>query len=406
MSTLTGRKGEHRVYSHPRRVSWPSVLLLVGVVISGIFAPVMAVAMAALGVASKSRRGAAAAGTLVVFITASVLAWMNSNKAITGDWFWYVEHYKLLSYLPLNEYLGSSVGGIHIKPTEPVYYSIASFVSTITGANIAALAWAVTLLVYLPVGIAALLFTRAMSDRPLDVIAAVIAAMLTGLTFTLSTQLVRQEIAAALVCLAIVLLGGRRNKLGWALLVLACLTHNSAIIPAVAILIAMLFSRRSSASWRLLVLVGLGFAGLGYIYVSWIGAEAYRGASNGSISPIVIAFDIALAVTFAVTVFRNGETRVARLLMFALPAIYGFVAGVASEPLPFLRMYFYIEVFRALMVAYLVVCILRSRLRILVAAVVICVSVLYVEARIFSSPFEYDGGLVEHLLFSPFLGEL
>lgn len=76
------------------------------------------------------------------------------ERGFNGDWNWYTSHYVLLKNLDFSHYYGRQIGGIPIKFTEPIYYSISYFTSRMTGANIPALAILITFLIYIPMGYA------------------------------------------------------------------------------------------------------------------------------------------------------------------------------------------------------------------------------------------------------------
>jgi len=102
-------------------------------------------------------------------------------------------------------------------------------------------------------------------------------------------------------------------------------------------------------------------------------------------------------------IFLFVRTRLTMLRRFldilaATAIVYtGFLIGISSTPIPLLRMYFYVELFRTLMVCVIVSALLGSRYGRIAVIPVLLVSVVYVEMRIASSPFFYDGGVVEHL---------
>ena len=86
-------------------------------------------------------------------------------------------------------------------------------------------------------------------------------------------------------------------------------------------------------------------------------------------------------------------------ILAAAAIIYsGFLLGVSLAPLPFLRMYFYVELFRTLMVGAIVCAVLRLRYGTLLAVPILLTAVVYIEMRIRASPFWYGGGIVAHIL--------
>ncbi|MGQ3294299.1 MAG: EpsG family protein [Shinella sp.] len=379
----------------------------IGLATLAIFAPVLAVAAAVIGVVLTSRRAVPAAGFAAVGIVAALLAWVNAGKGIRGDWVWYTTHFGYLETLPLDQYLGQRIGQYNPEVTEPIYYALSSVVSRLTGANIEVLAVTVTLLIYVAIGTAIVLAISTYTTRGWTLVAATITGMLTGITFTLSTQLVRQEIAASFIGLGIVLFGLKKWVPGALALAAGVLSHNSALIPAAGIILAVLLAR-ANRGWFLRVVVSMGiFFALGRIYLIQSGNN-FEGRSDGTIGTAVIALDVAVLLVFGTLVLRTslGQNPVARIVLLCLPAFYGFLLAVVSQPIPLLRMYFYVEVLRALMIAFIVVWAMRGRLRIAVGVVAVIVSILYLQLRIDSSPFEYAADFLQVLFASPFLGPI
>ena len=71
---------------------------------------------------------------------------------------------------------------------------------------------------------------------------------------------------------------------------------------------------------------------------------------------------------------------------------------MSLAPTPFLRMYFYVELFRTLMVGVIVCALLRLRFGTILVVPILLAALAYVEMRIAASPFWYGGGVVAHML--------
>lgn len=381
-----------------------AILALLGLCL---LAPVVAVAGTFICATLSHRRAVPASGFATVAVVASIFAWVNVGKAISGDWVWYTTHFRYLETLPLADYLGHRIGRYNPDVTEPIYYTLSSVVARLSGANVNVLATVVTLLIYISIGVAVVLAVSSYTSDGWTLVAATIAGMLTGITFTLSTQLVRQEIAASFIGLGIVLVGMRKMAPGILVLVGGVLTHNSALIPAAGIVLAVVLAR-ANRGWflRLFVSAALFFA-LGRLYLATSGGNV-EGELEGSISTPVILMDLLIVAVFAYLVRRGPlkDNPVAHVIVLCMPAFYGFVLAVLSQPLALLRMYFYIEVLRALMVAFIVLWLMRGRLRIVIGVIAIAMSIIYVQLRIASSPFDYASDLVEVLLKSPLIESL
>ena len=345
------------------------------------------------------------AGVAALLLVAVGLASINVSKQIAGDWSWYVLHYQVVEYTKLSDYLGVGFGPVASEPTEPVYYALSRALSVITGADVGSLAVAVTLLIYIPIGLASYGISRTLTEKPFPIVVSTVAGMLVGITFTLSTQLVRQELAAALICLSIYTAARGKYLPTFMLLAFAIFTHNSSLVPAVGLLVAIYFHSRQARAYQWLLVLAAFFAA-GQIYLAVIGNSVYAGQEDGSVSSLVIIFDLTLVLLFLAR-FRSPDLSASpatRLVVFAIPSFYGFALGVAGQPLPFLRMYFYVEILRALIIVLLVASFLKHGQFVLTGIGILVFSVIYLVLRIRSSPFIYDTGPFDLLLWRPLLG--
>lgn len=322
---------------------------------------------------------------------------LNASKEISGDWSWYTNHFALLTDMPFTEYLGQRIGPFTIKITEPVYYSISYIVATVSDGRIVALSAVVTILIYAPIALAlALLCSRIPMSR-LGAWIATSAALLAGITFSLTTHLVRQEIAASLLVLSLSLHGTERRKLAVLTGVAAVCTHNSALVPVAAATVSVLLQRGNGIRGRpLTVLVAAAlfvFAGAFY---------AYRVAPNptaddGSISPLIFAIDGLLLLALLRRGGRKYSLKGTPELAMTL-AVFGiligfFLLGVASVPLALLRIYFYMESMRVLAIFLIVASLLHRRRSVPLVTPIFVAALAFFQLRLWASPFSYDMSL-------------
>lgn len=348
-----------------------------------------------------SKRVAAFGAVLMLCL---FLAWMNGEKYISGDWGWYTSHHKLLAYIPLWDYLGSQLGNIKIKLSEPVFHLISYGLANITGGDPVILAWVVTFLIYGLSGLALTVLLEQTAKGSIEIVAAVLAALAVGITFTLTTQLVRQEIATAFIVLGLVCCARDRRWIGLAFVAIGVLTHNTAVVPAGVAVVGILFARMSSRtrlkclfiSMPLSVLVGAAFvrlAGDGGFYTV--------GKSDGAVAWYVHVFDVAVFAAFALLQRKISNSQLKFFctgLLFTWLLYVAFLVGAYYEPLPFLRMYFYMESLRMLMIGISVLVLVRIIPYVISVPIMLMMAVLYVEARLMTSPFWYKGGVILHFI--------
>lgn len=347
----------------------------------------------------RSPRVAAFGTVLVVCL---FFSWMNGDKLISGDWAWYTYHNVLLKYMSFGDYLGGQFGVIRIKNSEPVYHFISFVTARLSGGNHVVLAWVVTAIVYVQSGAAIALFLGGSAKNAIQITAALFVALMVGITFTLTTQLVRQEVAAAFIVLGWAFFAKQWRFFAVVWFLLGLLSHNSAVVPFFTVAVALfLCTDHASLRTRRLLLLLPFFAMAGYLFVKYSGEGGYYtvGKSDGAVSWYVHVFDVLIFSAFSYYRKRLPELSKFSAVLAATWLLYiGFLVGAYVEPLPFLRMYFYIETMRMMMIAFVVLALFRARYYFWIVPLLMILSIVYVEARLMTSPFWYKGGVVGHLL--------
>jgi len=381
-----------------------TTLLAAGVLVSatlpvlGAFATLMM-----LAVCSRSRSLAGAASVTAIVIP---LALLNTSKSVSGDWSWYTELYSEMNSGSMNEFLGTRFGPglISIKSTEPLYYYASDVLSSATNGSIPALSASITITIYLLIGFSLTLLGQHIEVASSKIYLCLIPALLVGVTFTLTTQLVRQELALALLVLAIALTLQRRYLLTAVIVAAAVLVQNSAAIPSAAIFIGtlLLASQRPKVA---LMCATLGFAGLGFAYSRSSGAAGYLTQDNGSVSILVLGFDALLIFTLW-RVGRGNSWQRVREASSLIATIYVlliiFLVFIISLPVPFLRIYLYIEALRVLAI-FMLTYLLVTAERAWSYPVLIILTGIYFQLRLSAAPWEYSyGTLIDVLLLSPY----
>lgn len=349
-----------------------------------------------------SFRSSVVTSSTAIAVLLGLFGWMNSVKFPSSDWAWYTQHYIWLQHLDFNNYWGQRIGVFTIKSTEPTYYFIASVLSKLSGGSVPTLAWVITALIYIPAGVSVGLIAAKIVKVPLHVGVATLIALMVGITFTLTTQLVRQEIAGALLLFGFVLFYFEVRVVGILLAVIGVLSHNSAVIPFTVVVVAYWFAiSNGRLSWLRVVLLWGIFVGAGLAYLLVGPGFSYyqSGESAGEISVIVMLMDISILLSFLFIRSRLEEPKRLLNVLAAVAIIYsGFLIGVSLAPTPFLRMYFYVELLRTLMVGVIVCAVLRLRYGMLMAVPMLLMAVVYIEMRIRASPFWFGGGFISHIL--------
>ena len=387
------------------------ILLYCAVIAGAVFLPLLTavLTMALLVFISRSSIFSA---SLAIFSITAIFCFINVGKGFDGDWNWYTYHYVLLKDLNFSSYYGRQIGSIPIKLTEPIYYYVSFLTSRMTGGNIPALAVLITALIYIPVGYAIFNMVKKFLTKSYDVAFVVSVVLLTGITFTLTIQLVRQEMASAIFVVGLVLLFYKQYKSGIFIFLMACLTHNSALVPSFFTLVVLLLGkRRLSLGISTYVVVWLFALVLGVAYVYGPGASYYEsGRSDGDISQSVLLFDAALlCLTYFVhknciiNRFDDSITYMSWMLLTLAFVYSGFLLGVSVAPIPFLRMYFYVELFRALMLAIIFSVFLQRQRNLFFYMCCIVAAIGYVYVRMLRAPYFYHFDIVSVFTSTPFV---
>lgn len=360
---------------------------------------------------SLSLRNERIGRTALVVALLSFLSLFNATKQIDGDWYVYTSDFVELSKVGLWEFI--EIGGSSIRITEPAYYAFAFIISRLSGASVAALAIVTSIVIYLTYFFA---LEKLLSKYSLNRLAAavcIIFALVAGITFTVSLQLVRQFIAGSILFLYFVLLLEGKGIKAMMLFVVGTLIHNSFIVPALCLAI---LSQVWSSPWLrrhfvvlVIFLLSIGYA-TGYLLVYVVSDSIFALSSmkdDGGISSAVLAFDGLLFLTSFVGVLYfkddvNFHAKCSLITVLFLALYGGILMGAHELTLFLLRFYFYIEWFRVIGVITIVWFIVHHLKKPFAVLMIIPISFLMLEMRVVQSPFDYGGDVFEHLSGSIF----
>ncbi|STR45533.1 EpsG family protein [Iodobacter fluviatilis] len=286
--------------------------------------------------------------SILTFIFLSVYSMIIFFKPVSGDWNWYTQHYRALQSIDFLSYYGHTYGPFTIKYTEPVYYFLSFVLSRATGANVTALALVVSTIFYSVFTFSLFKLSKYFSIASWQKNIVVIAAVLLSVTPSLVLHLVRQEMASVLLFCGLVLLLTSNKRSAICFLIVSVFTHQSAAIVLGIFAFSYLLSRIPfGSSWFFAFVVSL-LMGLFYVKSGYFISEDNAGKGDGTVNPLVYLYDAILLFSFLFSVYSIKLNPVVKSIFYIFVASYmGFLLGVSPEPLPLLRMYFYVEWFRA-----------------------------------------------------------
>lgn len=385
----------------------PYILLaLLGFGMASAF-PFFAYALVGFVIACLARN--ARVGAWCAFFTAAGLfAWMNVNKSVAGDWDWYTHHYYVMHRMDLLPYFESNYSGVQARLSEPFYHLLAYVLANLTSSNVDVLAVVVTLIIYGVAAIASAKIGVFYSLRSRDSYFVVLGTLFLGITFSLTTQLVRQQIAISVLALCVVLLVSGYLRLSLFFAALCVGTHNSSVFPLLAVysvyLVNSAFPKKVFLFVGFLSLLFLAFGSVFTTISGEYGAYNFGGQDDGSVGLVTLAYDASLVAGLMVFWFLDKDgSRLCRFLFCSFLVYLSFVVGTVGDPLALLRMYFYVEAFRILIVSVILVGLMRlSKGSLVVGGASVLVGLVYCYARIESSPFDFKGNVLDYIFYSPF----
>ncbi|HEX9022764.1 MAG TPA: EpsG family protein, partial [Geobacteraceae bacterium] len=284
-------------------------------------------------------------------------------------------------------------------------------VSLISRGSVTALALVITYLIYLPYAVAVERLMGRLRLRDGLAMSCLVFALIAGLTFTQSLHLVRQYLAGTVLFLVYLwILEGQTLKviLGFTV---GVLLHNSFLIPGGLLLVSG-FLWKSNTVRRHVFGVVFGLLLLSFVagtFISqWVLDSIFAlGAmkDDGGLSSVIFLIDVGLFlaamgwlwVKRRVDGTMEKETAIAVLF---LTLFGGLLAGARDLTLFLLRFYFYTEWFRVIGLVALGRFASRGSLKPLIPWLIALVSLILLHLRIERSPWDYGGGLLDHLMGS------
>lgn len=339
--------------------------------------------------------------SIYLFIVSSfVFGIVNASKALENDWQWFARHYTyiyengLQSYFLLSQYgQGSlaSVYGIAPKVTEPFSYFIASLAGIVSGGDVAFLAVVLTVLFYASVTFAVVKTASALRGSFAGVSHGLILGLFIGATATLVLHLIRQELALALLLAAWPFVLSKRYKWALVFLIASILSHNSIIVLIVPVLLGHWIVRSGEIRKAFFVFSVLLIIGLMTFVLQSSRVDNVK--NDGSVSLLLLGLDfLILAAAIYARKFLPTNSRSIVDGIFASTILYLIAMVMASQvDLLFLRMYFYVDFFRILLLSIIAVGFSNVKLlKVSNLGLIWVVSLIFVFLRFSRSPFHFQ----------------
>jgi len=273
------------------------------------------------------------------------------------------------------------------------------------------LALAITYLIYLPYAVAVERLMERLRLKDGLALSCLVFALIAGLTFTQSLHLVRQYLAGTVLFLVYLwILEGQTLKVVLGFTV-GILLHNSFLIPGGLLLVSG-FLWTSNAVRRHVFRVVFGLLLLSFVVGTvvsrWVLDSVFAlGAmkDDGGLSSVIFVIDVGLFLAAMGWLWvkrrpdgtMEKETAIAVLF---LTLFGGLLVGARDLTLFLLRFYFYIEWFRVIGLIALCGLATRGSRKVMIPGLIALISVILLHLRIERSPWDYGGGLLDHLVGS------
>lgn len=351
-----------------------------------------------LGTAARSWARADVVGLALLI---AGFAWVNGHKTPSSDWLWYISHYQFISqngleaYFKLAEYSWSdgSISNVRPQSSEPLFYVLCLVIGWVSGGSVAALAAAVTIAVYLPVGLTAAAFARRLGQSSEVVFAVVVAVSCIGMSVMLTTHLVRQQLAVAYLFPFAYCLWRRSFVLAAILAAIAAGFHNSAMLFVGLIGSAWFIADLKSPRLRILATVGLSAVIPIVVWVLGGSARVYGSNDSSTLSLAAYAVDALLLVGLLLSSKRWPNSQLFRMVAVLAITLAGLVFWSRDINILYVRFYFYGDLLRCMALVLIVPGIVKAAPPAGVLLVALA-ALLYADARLLSSPFEFNSSLL------------
>ena len=225
-----------------------------------------------------------------------------------------------------------------------------------------------------------------------DKVFVILWIFLVGVSFTLTSQVLKQYLSIAFMAVGFAYILKENKILKPSLLfLLSIFTHNASIILMALVLTAYMFQKAIYNFYFKIFLLILAFI-LGFLFTSIIEALglsallSYGGMEEANFGITAIFDLILLSVLFAIKKSKNKKNIE---LFFAVIFVFiCFMIFVREIPILFLRIYFYMEIFRIFAGIYIYKS-LNSKDKNLLFIFIIFFGPIYWNLKLFSSSWDY-----------------
>jgi hypothetical protein len=346
----------------------------------------------------------------VVFLLLVSVIFINIYKYPDGDIVWYYAHHVWLMNGSLLSYFDLTIEGVQAKYTEPIFHLFSYFSSKIFNADREIFVALIALLIYGLFLISTLLISNKLKLKKVSVFSALVLVLGVGVTFTISTHLVRQLMAAGFLFLSISLFFCNFKRVSFLFSVFAILTHNSIAIMVLMWLSAIYFVYRKF-DYKVVYFIIFCFI-VNYSSPSFVdflegSSDAVLSGDDGVISVFSYLMDVFLFFLVSLLFWLNKKNKklsefevryVEFVVVFAFIFLF-FLNSISISSFLLLRYSFFMDLIRSIMLISLI-CMLAKisffRMKFM-SVLFLVVALISMQSRINSSTFIYKFDYIDAL---------
>lgn len=337
----------------------------------------------------------------------------NYFRVPSSDWAWYVRHYGYIMDNGIQPYLAlanrphadlHTLLGVRPAITEPIFYIYMYVAGLLIGPNVAVFGFVTSFIFYITISISTIILARKFNLTNLSTIVVLVFALTLTTNYTIVLHLIRQELVAAFIILAVSLFINRNFLAAAIFCLVSIMTHNSAAIPIAVIVFvaALLRQTRSPLIHSAVYLV----ASAGFVSVMTSTGRVDFVKNDGGIGLLTYLLDLSVFVIYATCIFlnkkRNEKLHYIDGVTVYATCFFGLILLASSSvSLLFLRLYFYTDIF-VLFAFVRSVCIINTRrsMPFYMPYVLLFFGFVYILLSIDRSPLLYSMP-IERVLFWP-----
>lgn len=227
-----------------------------------------------------------------------------------------------------------------------------------------------------------------------DKIFAILWTFLVAVSFTLTSQILKQYLSMALISISIMFyLQGRKLFLVILFMLAAIFTHNSSIILLLILIFSYLYRNYLNTNvFRFLLIVSAFIFSLiltNLIDLLGLSALLFYGGLESSDLGITVILDILLLVIALFVLPQNIDNKKTNLLKATIFTFFCFLIFARDIPILLLRVYFYMDIFRIFLGIYIYHSFNKND-RSLILIMLAFIGPIYWNLKLFSSNWDYS----------------